>query len=107
MRPPIRSLLALLLFAGSGCGRTHSLEEGPYVFTVTTADRERCKAIAKTFGHFALHYPIPEWRGLISGLAYPLTPAEIERGPVFRFNLNHVVVPGTPFEMFRTEHLEL
>ncbi len=77
------------------------------LFTITTADRDRCKAIAKTFGHFALHYPIPEWRGLISGLAFPLTPAEIERGPVYRFNLNHVVVPDTPFEMFRTEHLEL
>ncbi len=44
MRPPIRSLLALLLFTGSGCGRTHSLEEGPYVFAVTPADvfRDDC-----------------------------------------------------------------
>ena len=36
--------------------------------------RRRPKAIAKTFAHFALHYPIPEWRGLISGIAFPLAP---------------------------------
>lgn len=77
------------------------------MFTVTTTRPEITKPIAKTFSHFALHYPIPEWRGLISGLAFPLTPAEMDRGPVYRFNLNHVVVPETPVEMFRTEYLEV
>lgn len=77
------------------------------VFTVTTADPDVTKALAKTFSHFALHYPIPEWRGLISGIAFPFTPAEIDRGPVYRFNLNHVVVPDDPREMFRTEILEV
>jgi hypothetical protein len=57
--------------------------------------------------HFALHFPIPEWRGLISGLAFPLTPPELDKGPVYRFNLNHVVVPENPMEMFRTEYLEV
>ena len=77
------------------------------LFTVTTQEPEATQAIAKTFAHFALHYPIPEWRGLISGLAFPMTPADVYKGPVYRFNLNHVVVPDEPTEMFRTEFLEV
>jgi len=44
LRQPIRRLLVLVLVAGSGCGRAHSLEEGAYVFTVTPADvfRDDC-----------------------------------------------------------------
>ena len=73
------------------------------LFTVTAPDAESCDAIAKTFAHFALHYPIPEWGGLISGLAFPMAPAHLSKGEVFRFNLNHVVTPDHPLEMFRTE----
>ena len=40
-------------------------------------------------------------------LAFPFTPAEMERGPVYRYNLNHVVVPDSPTEMFRTEMMEV
>lgn len=77
------------------------------LFTITTARQETSQAIAKSFSHFALHFPIPEWRGLISGLAFPLTPPELEKGPVYRFNLNHIVVPEDPLEMFRSEILEV
>jgi hypothetical protein len=31
----------------------------------------------------------------------------LPRGPVYRFSLNHVVLPDDPCEMFRTEMLEL
>ncbi|MGG5811126.1 acyclic terpene utilization AtuA family protein [Falsiroseomonas sp. CW058] len=81
--------------------------EACLVFSVTAQTQAVSRSIAKSFSHFALHYPIPEWRGLISGLAFPFTPAEIERGPVYRFNLHHVVVPDGPTEMFRTEMLEV
>jgi hypothetical protein len=77
------------------------------LFTITTADESATDAIAKTFAHFALHYPIPEWRGLISGIAFPMAPAHVNRGPVYRFTLNHVVVPDTPLEMFPTEFVEV
>jgi hypothetical protein len=77
------------------------------LISVTAADQASSRSIAKSFAHFALHYPIPEWRGLISGLAFPFTPPEIEKGPVYRFNLNHVVLPEDPLEMFRTEMLEV
>jgi hypothetical protein len=81
--------------------------EACLLITVTAAEQKIAKAIAKSFAHFALHFPIPEWRGLISGLAFPFTPAEIDKGAVYRFTLNHVVVPDTPTEMFRTEFLEV
>ncbi len=77
------------------------------LFTITTAKQATSSAIAKSLSHFALHFPIPEWRGLISGLAFPLTPPELDKGPVYRFNLNHIVVPEDPLEMFRTEYLEV
>jgi len=77
------------------------------LITVTTASQETSRAIAKSFAHFALHYPIPEWGGLISGLAFPFTPAEMDRGPAWRFNLNHVVLPDDALEMFRTEMHEV
>jgi hypothetical protein len=77
------------------------------LFTITTAEEAATDAIAKTFAHFALHYPIPEWRGLISGIAFPMAPSHVNRGPVYRFNLNHVVVPDDPLEMFRTEFMEV
>ena len=77
------------------------------LFTITAPDEVTVDSIAKTFAHFALHYPIPEWGGLISGLAFPMSPAHVNRGEVFRFNLNHVVVPNDPLEMFRMEMEEV
>jgi hypothetical protein len=77
------------------------------LFTITSAEEATTDAIAKTFAHFALHYPIPEWRGLISGIAFPMAPSHVNRGPVYRFNLNHIVAPVDPLEMFRTELVEV
>ena len=77
------------------------------LFTITAQDEETTEAIAKTFAHFALHYPIPEWGGLISGLAFPMAPAHLSKGEVYRFNLNHIVTPEHPLEMFRTEMVEV
>ncbi len=77
------------------------------LFTVTADQETTSRAIAKSFAHFALHFPIPEWQGLISGLAFPFSPAELYKGPAFNFSLNHVVVPDNPLEMFRTEIREV
>src|SRR5215475_14242983 len=85
----------------------HVGHEIALLFTITTAEESTTDAITKTFAHFALHYPIPEWRGLISGIAFPMAPAYANRGPVYRFNLNHIVTPDDPMEMFRTEFLEV
>ncbi len=63
--------------------------------------------LTKTAAHLALHFPIPEWSGLISTLAFPHSPPEVQRGPVFEFVLDHVVEPGSPTEMFPLELTEV
>lgn len=71
------------------------------LFTVTAPDQGLSKDIARFVSHMAAHYPIPEWKGIISSIAYPFSPAEIERGPLYRFTLNHVVAVDDPAELFR------
>lgn len=74
------------------------------LFQVTAQTQELATALMKSVGHMAVHYPVPEWTGLITSIAFPYSPAEIARGPSYRFNLNHVVEPGSPLEMFSIEY---
>jgi hypothetical protein len=71
------------------------------VVQVTAETQELASALIRSAGHIAVHFPVPEWTGLITGLAFPYSPAEIDRGPAYQFNLHHVVEPATPMEMFR------
>jgi hypothetical protein len=72
------------------------------IIEVTAPTQEIASSIAGIVRHQGLHLPIPEWSGLITALACPYNPAHLDRGPVFRFNVNHVVEPDDPHEMFRT-----
>lgn len=74
------------------------------LFQVTADTQERAIALMKSVSHIAVHYPVPEWTGLITSIAYPYSPAEIARGPSYRFNMNHVVEPATPLEMFAIDY---
>ena len=74
------------------------------LFQVTAETQELATALMKSVGHMAVHYPVPEWTGLITSIAFPYSPAEIARGPTYRFNLNHVVEPASPLEMFPIEY---
>jgi hypothetical protein len=73
------------------------------LFQVTAPTQEQATAIMKSVSHIAVHYPVPEWTGLITSIAYPYSPAEIAKGASYRFNMNHVVEPDSPLEMFRIE----
>lgn len=74
------------------------------LFIEVTADNEALAGeLADTAHHLALHFPVPEWHGLISALAFPYSPAVLHRGATYRFNLNHVVEPADPYEMFPIE----
>lgn len=74
------------------------------LFQVTADTQELATALIKSVSHIAVHYPVPEWTGLITSIAYPYSPAEIPRGPSYRFNMNHVVEPASPTEMFSIEY---
>ncbi len=70
------------------------------LWDVISASQELSHAIASSLSHMAVHNPIPEWHGLISGVAFPFAPAEIDRGPVYEFHLNHVLIPESPTALF-------
>jgi len=71
---------------------------------VTAPTQDVASSIAGIVRHQGLHLPIPEWSGLITALACPYNPAHLDRGAVHRFNVNHVVEPDDPLEMFRIRH---
>lgn len=77
------------------------------LFQITAETQALATAMMKSVSHIAVHFPIPEWSGLITSIAYPYSPAEIQRGPTYRFNMNHVVAPATPLEMFPIEYSEV
>jgi len=70
------------------------------IIEVTAQTQDLASSIAGIVRHQGLHLPIPEWSGLITALACPYNPAHLDRGAVYRFNVNHVVQPDDPYEMF-------
>jgi hypothetical protein len=73
------------------------------LWEVIAGTQELAESACKSLTHLALHYPIGKWSGLITGLALPFSPAHINRGPVYEFNLNHVLAPTDAHALFRTE----
>lgn len=82
--------------------RNNAPHEVGIVLEVTAATQELANKIARLSRQPLLHHPIPEWKGAITGFACLHNPAVIDRGEVYRFCLNHVAMPDTPLEMFRT-----
>ncbi|MCW5605587.1 MAG: acyclic terpene utilization AtuA family protein [Burkholderiales bacterium] len=74
-------------------------------FEATAPTQEQASTIAGIIRHQALHLPIPEWSGLITALACPYN--HLDRGAVYRFNVNHVVEPDDPCEIFPMELYEI
>jgi phage FluMu protein gp41 len=74
---------------------------------VTAPSQEIASSIAGIVRHQGLHLPIPEWSGLITALACPYNPAHLDRGAVYRFNVNHVVEADDPHEMFPLEWYDI
>jgi hypothetical protein len=76
------------------------------LITITAPTQELANKIATFVSHVSAHLPVPEYQGIISSIAYPFSPPELPRGAVYRFSVNHVVLPDDPCEMFRTELVE-
>lgn len=75
------------------------------VFELTARTQEEARSLAGITRHQALHLPIPEWSGLITAVALPYN--ALDRGPVYRFNMNQVVEPEDPYEMFPMEMIDV
>jgi hypothetical protein len=77
------------------------------VLFVATADtQEMATQIAKACNPYFFHFPIELDKELPS-YGFAFSPADIERGPVYEFKLNHVVEVDDPQELVRTEWLDL
>jgi hypothetical protein len=72
------------------------------LFVATASTQELATQIAKTCNPLFFHMPLDRDTPLPS-YAFPFSPAEIERGAVYEFKLNHVVRVEHPTELVRTE----
>jgi hypothetical protein len=68
---------------------------------VTARDQETATRIVKLANPYLLHMPLPHMEHLPC-FAFMASPAEIERGPLFEFLLNHVVHLDAPDDLSRT-----
>jgi hypothetical protein len=76
------------------------------LFVATAASQELANKITKTCNPYFFHMPLRTGTELPS-YAFPFTPAEIPRGKVFEFVLNHVVHTNDAFELVRTEWVDM
>jgi hypothetical protein len=83
-------------------GGTNPREVG-LLFVATAATQELATIIAKTCNPMFFHMPL-NIEGELPSYAFPFSPAEIERGQVFEFRLNHVVSVDDPLELVRIKH---
>ncbi|MEZ5825742.1 MAG: acyclic terpene utilization AtuA family protein [Geminicoccaceae bacterium] len=77
------------------------------LFTVTAPTQKLANTVCRFVTHMGSHWSIPEWDGFISAIAFPFSPPEIDRGPVYRFKLHHVATDIRPDELFRTQFEEV
>ena len=76
------------------------------LFIATAQTQEVATQIAKTCNPWFFHLPLEEAQGLPS-YGFPFSPAELERGQVFEFKLNHVVHVADAMELVRTSFVEV
>jgi hypothetical protein len=73
---------------------------------VRAASQATATSVAKIANPLLLHLPLPGMDHLPS-FAFVTSPAEIERGAVYEFVLNHAVDVDSPHELFRTKLSEV
>jgi hypothetical protein len=76
------------------------------LFVATAPTQSLATEIAKTCNPYFFHFPLREGKELPS-YGFAFTPAEIERGQVYEFKLNHVVGVSDPLELVRTTWMDL
>jgi hypothetical protein len=74
------------------------------LFVATAGTQEMATNIAKTCNPYFFHFPLVPGTELPS-YAFAFSPAEIERGQVYEFKLNHVVAVADGLELVRTAWL--
>ena len=73
---------------------------------VTAHTQETAHEIAKLANPFLLHFPLTDDEELPT-FAFPWSPAETDRGPLYEFRLNHALVLDDPMSAFTLDTLEI
>lgn len=77
------------------------------VLFIATADtQDLATQIANACNAYFFHFPLVRDKELPS-YGFAFTPAEVPRGPVYEFKLNHVVEVDDPLELVRTVWIDL
>lgn len=76
------------------------------LFVATADSQEMASQIAKACNPYFFHFPIALDEELPS-YGFAFTPADIDRGPVYEFLLNHVVELDDPMQLVRTVWIEM
>jgi len=76
------------------------------LFVATAQTQEMASQIAKACNPYFFHFPVAMDKELPS-YGFAFTPADIDRGPVYEFKLNHVVETDDPLELVRTKWIDL
>jgi hypothetical protein len=83
---------------------TPRLTEVGVMGIVTAADQDTARAIAMLLNPYLLHHPLTQQEEQPT-FAFPFSPAEIDRGPVYAFALHHVMTLSDPMSAFRLDVL--
>ena len=73
---------------------------------VTARSQAMATEIAKMINPYLLHHPLTANEATPT-FAFPFSPAEIPRGPLYEFCINHVMVLDDPMDAFRLETTEV
>ena len=73
---------------------------------ITAQTAETAEEIGKLINPYVLHYPLTKDEELPT-FAFPYSPAQSERGPVYEFALNHVMELDHPMRAFRLDLSEV
>lgn len=74
------------------------------LFVVTAASQELANSIAQACNPWFFHYPAVTGKELPS-YGFPFSPADVPRGPIYEFKLNHVVELDDPLALVRIHWL--
>lgn len=86
-------------------GTPPPLEVG-ILFVATAQTQSLATRIAKSCNPYFFHWPL-DFNKELPSHGFPFSPAEVERGAVYEFKLNHVVETDDGFELVRTKWINL
>ena len=86
--------------------RRSDLHEVGVLAVVTAPDQSTATDVAKSLNPLLLHCPLTEHEPTPT-FAFPFSPPEMQRGPVYEFCLHHVLALDAPCDAFRREVVTL